>query len=103
MPLSPSPPLLPRGSGDNCASFTENNKQEREIAEGKRKPFSAPPVPKFPSWWDEMQTRGQGGGGLPGGGGSAAKVNALRKVGGFGLGGANAAKAAAGGLRGATA
>ena len=73
--------------GDNCASFQKTMMVEREIKEGKAKAFVAPPVPEFPTWWDDAQRsaakRGGGAGGkVPAGKGGKA-VSALKRVGGI--------------------
>lgn len=66
------------GHGDNCASFTASTREEQDIKGGKKQTFKSPPVPKYPSWWDEAQKQAGPAGGAAG---EASAVNALVKVG----------------------
>jgi hypothetical protein len=67
--------------GDNCASFQAQTNEEVEIKAGKKSRFVSPPVPKYPTWWDEASIQEVKSSHLKG---SAARaIDSLKKVGGI--------------------
>lgn len=43
--------------GDNCASFQASAMEEKEVQSGKQPLHKGPAIPKYPSWWDEAQSK----------------------------------------------